>query len=306
MTARFLAGTLFAASLTFVPPGNVAAQVPEAATFYLIVGNDTLVVERMTRLPNRLHFQLFDTKRLGKVDLTAELLPSALVSSVDVSFFKSERDTVPLQHTLVRLIGDSAGFVNDGVTTWLHVGKNAIPNVNPSASLLEQMLIRAKAIGGARAEMSFIYLPGGSGSPGDGHLEGSGLGARAVRGSHDAALGVADRPAARRRDPGAKRATLPRRGDSGCCAGAQELRCAGWRALYGPGSRRSYEERPQPYRDADAALERREEPCAGDRDDHRLGLSGSRRRNHRASQVRSLPRAGGHAGSPRNRGAAAR
>jgi dienelactone hydrolase len=160
MTARFCARAAFSAALTVMSAAAVA-QVPETATFYLTVGNDTLVVERMTRLPSRLQFQLFDTKRLGKVDLTAELLPSAQVSGVDASFYTSERDTTPSKHTLVRLLGDSAGFLNDGNTNWLHIGKNAIPNVNPSSSMLEQMLIRAKAMGGTRAEMSFLYLPAG-------------------------------------------------------------------------------------------------------------------------------------------------
>src|ERR1041385_5712560 len=87
--------------------GMASAQVPERATFYLVLGNDTLAVERMTRLPNRLQAQLYDTKRLGRVELDAALLLSGLVSSVEASFYKSDRDTAPLQRTTVRFAGDS-------------------------------------------------------------------------------------------------------------------------------------------------------------------------------------------------------
>lgn len=149
------------AALYFAPAVLAAAQLPEAATFYLTVGTDTLIIERMTRLPNRLQFQLFDMKRTGKVDLTAELLPSGQVGNVDVSFFTSMRDTAPLRRTAVRTVGDSVSLQTGGVTTWLHANKNAIPNVNPSSALLEQMLIRAKAMGGPSADLSFIYLPVG-------------------------------------------------------------------------------------------------------------------------------------------------
>ena len=161
MTSSPITRAVIVAALSVSPAAIAAAQVLESATFYLVVNNDTVVVERMTRLPNRLQFQLYDTKRLGKVDLIAELLPSALVGNVDVSFFKADRDTVPIQQTTVRFGGDSAGFQGGGATNWLHIGKNAIPTVNPSSSLLEQMLIRAKAMGGPSAALSFFYLPKG-------------------------------------------------------------------------------------------------------------------------------------------------
>jgi hypothetical protein len=111
-----------AAALSFVPAAVAVGQLSESATFYLTVGNDTLIVERMTRLPNRLQFQLFDTKRLGKVDLTAELLTSALVSNVDVSFFKSVQDTIPIQRAAVHFVGDSVGFLSGGARVCWHAG----------------------------------------------------------------------------------------------------------------------------------------------------------------------------------------
>ena len=159
--SRRVRAAMIAACFMTPPLAIAAAQVTEAATFYLVVNADTAVVERMTRLPNHLQFQLYDAKRFGKVDFSAELLSSGLANVVDISFFKSDRDSMPLQHTLVRFVGDSAGFETAGAVHWVHVGKNAIPNVNPSSSLLEQMLIRAKAMGGLAASLSYLYLPQG-------------------------------------------------------------------------------------------------------------------------------------------------
>jgi hypothetical protein len=137
------------------------AQVPERATFYLVAGSDTLVVERMTRLPNRLQLELVDAKRFGRVALTADLATSGLVTTVDARFFKSDRDTTPIQQTTVRFDADSVAFQSGGATNWLHIGKNAIPNVNPSAALLEQLLIRARTFSSQKVDLSFIYLPAG-------------------------------------------------------------------------------------------------------------------------------------------------
>jgi uncharacterized protein len=158
---RLHAGMCRATVCAVVLATRAAAQVPEKATFYLVAGHDTLVVERMTRLPNRLQLELFDTRRLGRSTITANLATSGLVTDADASFFTS-RDTVPIQRTTIRFSGDSVGFETAAVTRWLHVGKDAIPTVNPSASLLEQLLIRAKNMGSAgKQDLSYIYLPAG-------------------------------------------------------------------------------------------------------------------------------------------------
>jgi uncharacterized protein len=142
------------------------AQAAETATFYLVARNDTLVIERMTRWPNRVQLELIDTRRFGRATISANLATSGLVTDADASFFTSDRDTVPTQRTTVRFSGDSVGFQSGGPPKWLHVGANAIPTVNPSSTLLEQLLIRAKNLGAERTvELSYIYLPAGPDVP---------------------------------------------------------------------------------------------------------------------------------------------
>ena len=59
-TDRIVLAALLAAS-------SAAAQVPERATFYLIVGNDTITIERSTRGAGELRFELFDRKSHSRV-----------------------------------------------------------------------------------------------------------------------------------------------------------------------------------------------------------------------------------------------
>lgn len=155
---RVVAG---AAAIILALPLSASGQKPEAATFYLLIGNDTLIVERMTRAPGRLQFEMFDTKRHGKVDFDAAIDAAGLVQTATTSFFGSDRDTVPAMKVGVRFLDDSAGFDKNGTTTWLRIGRGALPNINPSPSLIEQTLIRAKALGGASASLSYVFLPAG-------------------------------------------------------------------------------------------------------------------------------------------------
>jgi fermentation-respiration switch protein FrsA (DUF1100 family) len=142
-----------------------AAQRPESATFYLVVGAETLTVERMTRTPSRLTFQLFNLKSAGRIDFDGSVTLAGLVDAADVRFFASNRDTAPAMKAGVRFLGDSAGVETGGKTNWLQVGSGVLPNVNPSFALLEQTLLRARAMGGPSVTLSYLYLPSGPASP---------------------------------------------------------------------------------------------------------------------------------------------
>src|SRR4051812_37519958 len=130
MSRAFMAASLLAMA---VP---LAAQAPEAGTFYLVIGSDTVSIERTTRLPNHLESRMYDLKRMGRAEFVADLATSGLVKTLVASFFKSDRDTEPVQQTSVRFSGDSAGFTSAGKTNWLHIGANTLPNVNPSMAMM--------------------------------------------------------------------------------------------------------------------------------------------------------------------------
>ena len=151
----------FAAAALLALAGRAAAQTPEAATFYFVIGNDTISVERTTRLPNHLESRLYNLRGMSRAEFTADLRTSGLVKTFSTSFFKSDRDTVPIQQTTVEFDADSAGFTSAGRTNWVHIGANTLPYINPSAALMEQALIRAKGMNGGRVDLSFISVPGG-------------------------------------------------------------------------------------------------------------------------------------------------
>lgn len=151
--------------LTLLLAGAAQGQQAERATYYLLVGADTVVVERTMRTPTRLQFQLFDTKRHGKVDFDGAVNATGIVERATVSIFTSDRDSAPAMTVGVRFLDDSVGFEKNGATNWLRVGRGALPNVNPSAALLEQALMRARAVGGDSASLSWVYLPSGPAVP---------------------------------------------------------------------------------------------------------------------------------------------
>jgi hypothetical protein len=61
--------------------GAAAAQQPERSTFYLIVGNDTLTVERAERSATSLRVDLFDRKSRSRVEIASRLAPAGLIES---------------------------------------------------------------------------------------------------------------------------------------------------------------------------------------------------------------------------------
>lgn len=153
----------FALALAVALP--LRAQQPDRATFYLIVGTDTLTIERSERTAGELRIQLFDRKTHSRVELGARLASNALVESVNQIIFVNPRDTAPALRITVRFTGDSAGVERNGATNWIRLGAGALPSMNVSAALLEQSLLRARAIGGDSVTIPLLFLPNGPSAP---------------------------------------------------------------------------------------------------------------------------------------------
>ena len=140
-------------------------QQPQRATFYLIVGSDTLTIERSERNATALQIQLFDRKTHSRVEITGALAPNALVESLTQAVFVNPRDTAPALRVSARFLGDSIGIERAGATSWVRIGAGALPSMNVSAALLEQSLLRARALGGDSVTMPLLFLPSGPTSP---------------------------------------------------------------------------------------------------------------------------------------------
>jgi dienelactone hydrolase len=141
------------------------AQQPERATFYLIVGTDTLTIERSERTAADLRLELFDRKSHSRIGFVGKLTPEALVESAAMSIFVNPVDTAPALRAGVRFLGDSIGVDRGRGTNWVRVGAGALPGMNVSAALLEQSLLRARAIGGDSVTIPVMSLPNGPAIP---------------------------------------------------------------------------------------------------------------------------------------------
>jgi len=139
--------------------------MPERATFYLIVGSDTVTIERSERTPTELRFELFDRKTHSRVGFTGRLTPTGLVESGGLSVFINPVDTAPALRISARFRADSIGIERAGATNWIRVGAGALPSMNVSAALLEQSLLRARAIGGDSVTIPVLFLPNGPSAP---------------------------------------------------------------------------------------------------------------------------------------------
>jgi len=149
----------------FAPVATLlSAQQPERATFVMLRGADTVVVERSTRTPTRLEGELLVPSSATKVAFGAALTPAGLMTSFQSSLSLGGA-TAPATTVTLSFQGDSVIANAAGQLLRIRAGAGALPYASPSLALLEQALIRAKAIGGPSATIPFFFLAGGATVP---------------------------------------------------------------------------------------------------------------------------------------------
>lgn len=138
-------------------------RIPDAGTFVVRAGADTIAVERFSRTAERLEGELLD---LGSGNLresyVATLGAGALVSRFEVSVLpgNTARDTPPVRRAAVT-------FGNDVAVEEVRAGGSkrerrfetsagALPYLELSGALLEQAAMRARALGGERVELQLL------------------------------------------------------------------------------------------------------------------------------------------------------
>jgi uncharacterized protein len=157
-------GRLCAAFVLSSPAGLAAQQpAPERASFYLLLRGDTIYEERSARTSAELTGEFRDRLRGARVSYTAALAPTALVTRIDMGTFRARGDTV----------GETASFVIAGDSLIARIGAaapahlpsatGALAIVNPSVAFMEQMVLRARAIGGD--SVSFLVFVLGAPQP---------------------------------------------------------------------------------------------------------------------------------------------
>ena len=136
------------------------AQEPERASFYLLLRGDTIFDEREARTPTELSGEFRDRLRNVRFTYTAALSTSALVTHIDLRTYRAIGDTA----------GEPASFTIGGDSVVAKIGANApakIPSatdavaiLNPSVAFIEQIVVRAKAMGADPASVT-VFIIGG-------------------------------------------------------------------------------------------------------------------------------------------------
>jgi len=148
MNVKSLALPLLAAALL----APAAARAQERGTFVVMSGADSVMVERFTRTADSA-FATADLKGRGHMVFTLHTGPAAAVSGADLRVWPegTPESAPPARTGKVVFAGDSAittlegGDGNPQINT-IYSARGALPLVNPSALMLEQILMRARAL----------------------------------------------------------------------------------------------------------------------------------------------------------------
>ncbi|HEX8359635.1 MAG TPA: hypothetical protein VF613_06000 [Longimicrobium sp.] len=145
-------------------PATSAAPTVHTGTFIQLRGTDTIARETFTRTATRLQA---DMRMSGdrRMAYTSDLAADASVTRVELRAYSPGADTTAAQRAVVTLRGDSAtlevtprgGAAN---TERFSTTAGAVGYVNPSPSSLEQIVRRARAIGGDSVQVQIVGVPG--------------------------------------------------------------------------------------------------------------------------------------------------
>ena len=133
-----------------------------ASTFVILRGGDTLAIDSYTRTAGRVRGELLIPSGGLRQTYDMALRSTGTVTRLDLAAYRIEnpRSAPPAQSLTARF--DSAGaMIQVGGQTQRHEAPAmSLPFINLSAAVIEQILLRAKALGGTSAEVPVIVMSG--------------------------------------------------------------------------------------------------------------------------------------------------
>jgi hypothetical protein len=165
----FRAIPLLAVSLVATLGQLSSAQQRDALV--LLVGTDTFSIERFARSKDRLDSEIFVKGQGARVNFTATVTQDGSVSRLESQFrmAAADRDSPPAQRAIISFVGDSViAEVSTGTqsaTQRIKTTAGAVPYINPSFSLIEVLLLRARTIGGDSVQVPSFQVQGGQTVP---------------------------------------------------------------------------------------------------------------------------------------------
>lgn len=148
-------------------PEVPANPLAEQGTFALRQGEALIATEQFTRTAANLEATLSSPQQ-GRISYSANLTPEATVSRIELRAFPAGAPpgAAPAQSSVAVLRGDSVyvdNMVGDSVQSQqVATTAGAVPYLNPSPSLLEQIVRRARVIGGEQVAVP-VFIAGSGG-----------------------------------------------------------------------------------------------------------------------------------------------
>jgi pimeloyl-ACP methyl ester carboxylesterase len=150
-------------------PAVAAAQGTEPYTFRMVLGQDTIVSEVVLRTATRLEVDMVVKPSGARFHYGMSLTPDGRVPAMTNAFYRlAQGDTVPFQSAELEFHGDSVRAAISGNVSrveQLATQAGAVPYINPSAAMLEQVLRRARAMDHAVDTVPIFAVSGGQTMP---------------------------------------------------------------------------------------------------------------------------------------------
>ena len=144
---------------------QTAGASPQRATFVVTQAGDTLAIEKVTRTSGRAESELVVRGQGVHLHLALSLAPDALVTAMEVAArpAAAKADAPPAQAGTLLFRGDSVIAEMTAPTRSTQrfaAGRGALPFVNMSMTVAEQLVRRARAVGGSRVEVPMFVVGG--------------------------------------------------------------------------------------------------------------------------------------------------
>ncbi len=159
------ASLVVVAALCLAAGASAGAQGADQYTFRMALGRDTLTSEVVERTPTRLEVDMIDKSTGARWRYSLALAPGGSVPAMTNAFYRlASGDTVPYQSAEIAFVGDSVRVTISGNVSRveaLATTPGALPYINPSFAMVEQVLRRARAMGGAVDTVPLFMVSGG-------------------------------------------------------------------------------------------------------------------------------------------------
>ncbi len=159
-----IAGQLVVASLS--PAQQPAAPARWTSDFVVLLGNDTLTAERVTRADTRLESDFVSRQQGLRIGMVMSVGTGGLVSRMETTIRRASdpATAAPMQQVAITFTRDSAilfmGTGSSPAAQQLGTPAGTMPFVNLSAASLEQILMRARALGGSTQTIPLFAIAG--------------------------------------------------------------------------------------------------------------------------------------------------